>query len=364
MFSSLLKERLLFVGLAAAIIAYATEHSLLEMGRLPVLVAAFALVAAIILVSTRIAHHAEILASKVGDPYGTMILTLAAVLVEVVVLAIMMQGETSPTLVRDTIYAAVMLDINGILGLAALLGGIRHGEQPYNDDSARTYGVMILTAMGISMVVPEFVPRESWHVYSAFTIGAMIALYALFLRMQVGAHSYFFSYAYPRAERKGALPNEESDENEPTTLSIVVIIVGVVLIGALAEVMSVLLGTGLKGSGAPPALMAVVVAAISAAPEILTAMRAALANRMQSVVNIAMGASLSTVILTVPVMEAIALYTGQPFIMAMSPAQTVMVAITLIVAAINLNDGETNAIEGMTHFILFATFVMLTLIGL
>ena len=342
----------------------AAEHSVLEMGRLPVLVAAFALVAAIILVSTRIAHHAEILASKVGDPYGTMILTLAAVLVEVVVLAIMMQGETSPTLVRDTIYAAVMLDINGILGLAALLGGIRHGEQPYNDDSARTYGVMILTAMGISMVVPEFVPRESWHVYSAFTIGAMIALYALFLRMQVGAHSYFFSYAYPRAERKGSLPSEATGESEPATVSIVIIIVGVVLIGALAEVMSVLLGAGLKGSGAPPALMAVVVAAISAAPEILTAMRAALANRMQSVVNIAMGASLSTVILTVPVMEAIALYTGQPFIMAMSPAQTVMVAITLIVAAINLNDGETNAIEGMTHFILFATFIMLTLIGL
>lgn len=364
MLSSLLKERFLFIGLAAAVIAYATEHSLLEMGRLSVLLAAFALVAAIILVSTRIAHHAEILASKVGDPYGTMILTLSAVLVEVVILAIMMQGETSPTLVRDTIYAAVMLDINGILGLAALLGGIRHGEQPYNDDSGKTYGVMILTAMGISMVVPEFVPRESWHLYSLFTIGAMITLYTVFLRMQVGVHSYFFSYAYPRAERKEGLPSKAPDENEPASLSIAVILVGVVLIGALAEVMSVLLGAGLKGSGAPPALMAVVVAAISAAPEILTALRAALANRMQSVVNIAMGASLSTVILTVPVMEAIALYTGQPFVMAMSPTQTVMVAITLIAAAINLNDGETNAIEGMTHFILFATFIMLTMIGL
>ncbi len=93
-------------------------------------------------------------------------------------------------------------------------------------------------------------------------------------------------------------------------------------------------------------------------------MRAALRNRMQAVVNIALGASLSTVILTVPVMEAIALYTGQPFVMAMTPTQTVMVGITLIAAAINLNDGETNAIEGMTHFILFATFIMLTAIGL
>lgn len=364
MLSSLTKERFLFAGLAAAVLAYATEHSLLEMGRPAMLAAAFALIAVIVLVSTRVAHHAEILASKVGDPYGTMILTLSAVLVEVVILAIMMQGETSPTLVRDTIYAAVMLDINGILGLAALLGGIRHGEQPYNDDSGKTYGVMILTAMGISMVVPEFVPRESWHLYSLFTIGAMITLYAVFLRMQVGAHSYFFSYAYPRAERKERPESSPPEEEESATVSILVIIAGVVLIGAMAEVMSVLLGAGLKGTGAPPALMAVVVAAISAAPEILTALRAALANRMQSVVNIAMGASLSTVILTVPVMEAIALYTGQPFIMAMSPVQTVMVTITLIAAAINLNDGETNAIEGMTHFILFATFVMLTMIGL
>jgi Ca2+:H+ antiporter len=128
--------------------------------------------------------------------------------------------------------------------------------------------------------------------------------------------------------------------------------------------MSALMNAGLEGSGAPLTLMAVVVAAISAAPEILTALRAALKNRMQSVVNIAMGASLSTVILTVPVMESIALYSGQPFVMAMTPVQTVMVAITLVAAAINLNDGQTNAIEGMTHFVLFATFVMLTALGL
>lgn len=360
MLSRLPQERFLLIGLVAAVAAFGGEHALMEMGRPVMLAAAFGLVAAIVMVSTRIAHHAEVLAAKVGDPYGTMILTLSAVMVEVVILAIMMRGETAPTLVRDTIYAAVMLDINGILGLAALLGGIRHGEQPYNDDSGKTYGVMILTAMGISMVVPEFVPRASWHLYSAFTIGAMISLYALFLRMQVGVHSYFFSYAYPRGERS----EHDGDDEEPAAFAIAVIVAGVVLIGALAEVMSVLLTAGLKGTGAPPALMAVVVAAISAAPEILTALRAALANRMQSVVNIAMGASLSTVILTVPVMEAIALYTGQPFVMAMSPVQTVMVAITLIAAAINLNDGETNAIEGMTHFILFATFLMLTAIGL
>jgi Ca2+:H+ antiporter len=363
--SSILKEeKFLIVAAVVAIVAYAAEHSVLEMGRPAAIVAAIVLIITIVLASMRVAHHAEILAAKVGDPYGTMILTLSAVAVEVIILAILMGGEeSSPTLVRDTIYSAVMLDINGILGLAALLGGLKHGEQPYNDDSGKTYGVMILTAMGISMIVPEFIPDAKWHYYSAFTIVAMIALYGLFLRMQVGQHSYFFSYSYPRADRKKGSPEDEHEANS-TAVSIVTILVGVVIIGLLAEFMSAFMAVGLKDSGAPPAVAAIIVAAISAAPEILTALRAALRNRMQATVNIAMGASLSTVILTVPVMEAIALYTGQPFVMAMSPVQTVMVAITLIAAAINLNDGETNAIEGMTHFILFATFLMLTGLGL
>ncbi len=357
------QEKLLLLALIAACIAYPLEHWLLGSGQVVALTGGLVLIGFIVAASMRVAHHAELLAEKVGDPYGTMILTLSAVLVEVVILAIMMSNEASSTLVRDTIYSAVMLDINGILGLAALMGGIKHGEQAYNDDSARTYSVMILTAMGVSMVVPEFIPRESWKIYSAFTIGAMIVLYTLFLRMQVGPHSYFFSYSYPEKRRK-----KEPVENEPEpislTISIGALVFGVVVIGALAEVMSKTLDLGLEGSGAPPVVTAILVAAISAAPEILTALRAALANRMQSVVNIALGASLSTVILTVPVMEAMALYTGQPFQMAMTPVQTVMIFITLIVSAINLNDGETNAIEGMTHFVLFATFIMLSLLGL
>ncbi|MBB4006290.1 calcium:proton antiporter [Allorhizobium taibaishanense] len=378
------REKTLLLPIVIAVAVFFLEHAVMEAGSIASLAAAAVLVGAILVASIRVAHHAETLAQRVGDPYGTMILTLSAVAVEVLILAIMMQGESSPTLVRDTIYSAVMLDINGILGLAALLGGLKHGEQPYNDDSGKTYGVMILTAMGISMIVPEFVPHAKWSYYSAFTIFAMLALYALFLRMQVGRHSYFFSYSYPRrvatrasktAAAHGKAPGdvaaesheaeeEHSDEKGSISTSIGVILFGVVLIGILAEFMSALMTEGLHDTGAPPMMMAIVVAAISAAPEIMTALKAALRNRMQATVNIAMGASLSTVILTVPVMEAIALYTGQPFTMAMTPVQTVMIFVTLIAAAINLNDGETNAIEGMTHFILFATFIMLSALGL
>jgi Ca2+:H+ antiporter len=139
--------------------------------------------------------------------------------------------------------------------------------------------------------------------------------------------------------------------------------VGVALIGLLAEVMSVTLDAGLAGSGVPPIVAPLLVAAISASPEILTALRAALANRMQPVVNIALGASLSTVILTIPIIEALALATGKQIEMALSPAQTVMMFLSLLVASVNIHDGETNAIEGMTHFVLFMAFLMLAFLG-
>lgn len=360
------REYLLVQALAIAAIAFFLEHHILSGSRGVSLLAAALLVISIACASMRVAHHAEILAEKAGDPYGTMILTLSAVLVEVLILVIMMRESEQPTLVRDTIYSAVMLDINGILGIAALLGGLKHGEQPYNDDSGKTYSVMILTAMGISMVVPDFIPQESWHYYSAFTIVAMLALYAVFLKMQVGQHSYFFAYRYPKmSQTPSDTPHKEPAHGKTSlSISITVLVIGVILIGAEAEFMSAFLNHGLEGTGAPLALTAILVAAIAAGPEILTALRAALRNRMQAVVNIALGASLSTVILTVPVVESIALFTGQPFTMAMTPVQITMVTITLIAAAINVNDGETNAIEGMTHFVLFATFIMLSVLGL
>lgn len=360
MFSFLWQEIFLVLALGVGIVVLTFETPLTEAGPTSALIATFCIIAAIVAVSMRVAHRAEVIASKVGDPYGTMVLTMSAVGVEVLILIILMNGSGgSPTLARDTIFSAVMLDINGILGLAALLGGWKYGEQAYNDDSGKTYGVMILTAMGISMVVPEFIPEEKRRLYSVFTVGIMATLYWVFLRNQIGQHSYFFNYSYPEKKTRGG----RDRQYEPFALSIAVLVVGVLLIGFLAEVMSAFLSHGLQAVGAPIALAALVVAVMSAAPEFLTALRAALANRMQVVINIALGASLSTVILTVPVIEGVALFTDQPIIMAMTPIQTMMIAITLVAAAINLNDGQTNAIEGMTHFVLFVTFLALSFLG-
>lgn len=355
------QEALLVLAFFGAVLALALPEALLVGEPAMAYLSTALLIAVIVGASMRVAHHAERIARRLGDPYGTMVLTLSAVLVEVVVLGLVIMHHHSPTLARDTIYAAVMLDINGILGLAALIGGLKHGEQAYNDDSGRTYSVMILTAMAVSMVVPEFIPAEATRAYSVFTIIAMVMLYAVFLRMQTGPHSYFFSYSYPEKRQK---QSAKPGTGIPVRASIALLASGVVLIGVLAEVMSKTLGASVAELDVPVAVPAIVVAFISASPEILTALRAALANRMQAVVNIALGASLSTVILTVPLIEILGLATGVPFEMAMTPIQTVMVLVTLVATAINLNDGQTNAIEGMAHFVLFATFLMLAALGL
>lgn len=365
------QEKLIFGAIIAAIFAFFFEHAFISNGKTVAFVASGLLILAIVLTAVRVAHHAEILAEKVGDPYGTMILTLSAVLVEVLILAIMMTHSPSPDLAKNTIFSAVILDVNLILGLAALFGGFKHGEQDYNEDSGRVYVAMILTAVGVSMIMPEFVPDAHWKAWSAFTIVAMIVLYGLFLRMQTNEHSYFFNYSYPEKKRKyealtkrQMIDHAAEKDYESTRFSILMLIIGVVTTGALAEVMSKSLMVGMNGSNIPVIFVALIVATISASPEILTAMRAAMDNKMQVVINISLGASLSTVILTIPVIEAIALYTGQEIDMALTPAQTVMMVITLVVAYMNVSDGQTNAIEGMMHLILFASFIMACSIGL
>ncbi len=354
------QEKSIIFVLMFAILAYFMEHTLFSLGQQASLIVTIVFVVAIVIASIRIAHHAEVLAHKVGEPYGTMILTLCAVAVEVVILGIMMYNSSSPTLVRDTIYSAVMLDMNGILGIAAFIGGMKHGVQSYNDDSGKSYIAMIAVAIGIAMIVPEFIAADKWKAYSIFCIITMVVFYGLFLKLQTGKHNYFFNHVYADSGKS----KEESKSDEGSTKqSASIMIFGIVLVGFLAEIMSKTLENGIEGTSIPLLFAGLLVAAISASPEILTAVKAAIKNRMQPVINIALGATLSTVVLTVPIMELFALINDKPIDMALTPVQTSMVLITLLVSMMNLHDGESNAIEGTTHFALFAAFIMLAFIG-
>ncbi|MDH5546944.1 MAG: calcium:proton antiporter [Gammaproteobacteria bacterium] len=352
------QEATLIVAVITAIIGFYVEHSVIEQGGV-MLAVAFTLVFSVIIgAAFRVAYHAEVLAQRFGEPYGTMLLTIAAVTVEVVMLVIIMTGTENPTLARDTIYSAIMIDMNGILGVAAIIGGIHHGEQKYNMDGSNSYISMLLVAVGISMFIPEFISADNMKSYFIFSILVTLILYVIFLRVQTVEHRYFFQYG-------GAGGHEETQSTHQKSNSwhVLLLVFTIVVIGVLAEILAVFLDHGMEASGLPMAIPAVLVALISASPEILTAVRAAMKDQMQTVINIGLGASLATVLLTVPVIEFIALMQGIPLEMGLTPLQSAMILLTVLVAMINLHDGESNMLEGAVHFALFATFIALTFIA-
>jgi Ca2+:H+ antiporter len=346
------KEYSLFIAIIAFFVIGNFEHQLAGsvMGNL----AGFAILFAVIIYSAMsVAHHAEKLAEKFGEPYGTLILTISAVIVEIVIIVIMMLHEHSPTLARDTIYSAVMLDINGLLGLAAIIGGIKHGEQPYNVDSSNSYLSMLLVATGIAMVIPHFVSESHHSIYMSFNVVLFVLLYVTFTRIQLNSHKYFFEY-------KGDKEDHSHDTEEINAwYHAFNLVFSIVVIGMLSEILAVFMGNTLSHYGMPLAIGAVGVAVISAAPELITAVRAAVDNRMQTVVNIALGASLATVLLTIPAVIVVTKLIGMELDLELTEIQGVMLGLTFLVSIVNFNDGETNVLEGFLHVILFVVFAFL-----
>ena len=303
-----------------------------------------------------VAHHAEMLAEKFGEPYGTLILTISAVIVEIVIIVIMMMHAESPVLARDTIYSAIMLDINGLLGIAAIIGGLKYGEQPYNVDSSNSYLSMLLVAIGIAMVLPHFINPAHHDMFMLFNVVMFILLYIVFTRIQLKSHKYFFEYENTTSCDEGhCVPHEKINAWYHASI----LVLSIVLIGVLAEILSVFMANTLETFHLPLAIGAVGVAVISAAPELITAVRAAVDNRMQTVINIALGASLATILLTIPAVILVSRYYGLELNLSLTPIQGMMLGLTLLLSIVNFSDGETNVLEGFLHFILFVVFAFL-----
>ncbi len=355
------KEYSLFLAIIAYFGISHFEHTLVD-STLGNLLGFGILFVVIIYSAMSVAHHAEMLAEKFGEPYGTLILTISAVIVEIVIIVIMMTHAHNPELARDTIYSAVMLDINGLLGIAAIIGGIKYGEQPYNVDSSNSYLSMLLVAIGIAMVLPEFIDPVYHIRFMMFNVVVFVFLYIIFTRIQLTSHKYFFEYQ--SAEEKVCEEGEvcETHTEINAWYHAVNLVVSIVVIGVLAEILSVFMGNTLEVYGLPMAIGAVGVAVISAAPELITAVRAAVDNRMQTVINIALGASLATVLLTIPAVIVVSYFMGMELNLSLTPIQTMMIALTLLVSMVNFNDGETNVLEGFLHFILFVVFSFLVFV--
>jgi Ca2+:H+ antiporter len=215
---------------------------------------------------------------------------------------------------------------------------------------------MLLVAIGISMVVPHFIQTAYLKQYMLFTVAVFFFLYVTFTRIQVASHKYFFEY------KTEVLLQPKEEDSHPMIngwYHSIILILSIIMIGVLSEILAIFMSNTLQMYSLPLSIGAVAVALISAAPELITAIRAALDNRMQTVVNIALGASLATILLTVPAVILVTYYMGMELTLAITPLQGVMLGLTLLVSIVNFNDGETNMLEGFLHVILFVVFVYL-----
>jgi Ca2+:H+ antiporter len=309
--------------------------------------------------SKAVVRHAEDLAHELGEPYGTLVLTLAITTIEVAsISAVMLHGANNPTLPRDTIFAILMIILNGMVGLSLLFGGWVHKEQHYNLQGANVYLSVIVPLAVLSLILPDFTrttpgPTLS-GVQQAFLVIIALGLYGAFLAIQTGRHRVYFGAEISQsAELKAAA--------KPRSIyrSAVLLVAYLVLIIYLAELLATPIDYLTETLHLPDALGAVIIAALVATPEALSAIRAALANQLQRAMNIFLGSVLATISLTIPAMLIVGHFSGRHFVLGLEHTDIVMLLLTLFSCGITFGSGRTNVLQGAVHLLLFAVYVLL-----
>ncbi|MGA9577650.1 MAG: hypothetical protein WBV90_08525 [Terrimicrobiaceae bacterium] len=314
-----------------------------------------------------VVKEAEHLAGLLGEPLGTLVLTLSIVIIEVVLIgAVVLGGDSAPTLGRDTMFAVLMIVLNGAVGLCLLLGGLRHHEQAYNLQGAVAYLAVIIPLSVFALILPNFtqaVPAGSLTLGQAvfFSLDTIL-LYGIFLAIQTGRHRTFFVEA-GSAGREAETASESSGRRGAGigeiawhTLLLVVTILPIVL---LAKPLAKLIDHGIAVLGAPAALGGVLIALIVFAPEAITALRAALDNQLQRSINLCLGASASTIGLTVPAILGIGIVTGKPMILGLDPTGMVLLVLTLLLSTLTFSGPRTTVLEGSVHLVVFLVYIVL-----
>ena len=327
------------------------------------LIALLAVICGVILAAAiAIVRHADVLAHRLGEPAGTLLLTLAITGLEVAMVAFVMStGTDKPTLARDTMFAVVMLVLNGFLGLALLLGGLRHHEQTYNLQSANAFLVMILPLTVLGLVLPNFTgstPGPTLSTFQMVFLSVMsVGIYAVFLFVQNRRHRGFFMAPEEKAE---AIAPELAHHSSHSTFYHAAMLgcYGLPLV-LLAKQMAAPLDAIVLKLGAPPALGGFIMALLVLTPESIAAIRAALANRLQRSVNILLGSVLASIGLTIPLVIAVSLVTGRSLVLGVDAVDTVLLVLTLLTSMLTFSLPRTNVLLGCVHLLLFGAYLML-----
>jgi Ca2+:H+ antiporter len=323
------------------------------------------LFAVIIAGAVQVVRHADHLAQLLGEPYGTLILTLSVASIEIMTIGIVMTtGDPNPTLARDTMFSVVMIVLNGLVGAALLLGGIRYKEQEYNLQGVNAYLSVIVALAVFGLIVPNFTTSTAGPTFSrgqeGFLIVMCVGLYSVFLAIQTTRHRAYFLHPAQDGPTPAAGATEAPSAGlQPAAVHVALLVTYLALVIYLAERLAILLNHGLDVLGAPPALGALAVAILVLAPEGLGGIRAALANRMQRATNILLGSVLATLALTIPSVVVIGLLQGSPVVLGLAPVEQAMLILTLLASMLTFASGRTNVLQGAVHVMLFLAYLML-----
>jgi Ca2+:H+ antiporter len=330
------------------------------------LIALLAILCGVILAAAvAIVRHADVLAHRLGEPAGTLLLTLAITGLEVAMVAFVMStGTDKPTLARDTMFAVVMLVLNGFLGLALLLGGLRHHEQHYNLQSANAFLVMIVPLTVLGLVLPNFTrstPGQMLSTFQMIFLSVMsVGIYSVFLFVQNRRHRGFFMMPDEKAEAATAATAEATHHSSRSTLyhAVMLGLYGLPLV-MLAKQMAAPLDAMVLKLGAPTALGGFIMALLVLTPESIAAIRAALANRLQRSVNILLGSVLASIGLTIPLVITVSLITGRALVLGVDAVDIVLLVLTLLTSMLTFSLPRTNVLLGCVHLLLFGAYLML-----
>jgi Ca2+:H+ antiporter len=310
-------------------------------------------------------HHAEVVAHRVGEPFGTLVLALAVTAIETALILSMMLagGEDMATLPRDAIYAAVMLIGTGVVGLCVWMGGLAHREQTFRVEGAGAGLAALMVMATLTLILPAFTITSPGPTYSVsqrtFVAVASAVLWTIFVFSQTVRHRDYF---IPADGDAGPEHHAAPPTNAQAWASFGLLLLALVSVVGLAKKLSPSIESAVAAANAPRAVVGIIIAALVLLPETWAAVRAARANRLQSSMNLAIGSALACVGLTVPVVVAASIVFELPLVLGVEPKDMVMLAVTFLVSAVTLTTGRTYVMQGAVHLVLFASYLFLAFV--
>lgn len=324
----------------------------------------FAVVLLVILFGTVFAavHHSEVIAERVGEPYGTLVLTLSVTIIEVALITTIMLGDKpAPELARDTVFAVVMIVCNGLVGLCVFIGGLRYREQGFQVSGANVYLSVLFALATIALIMPNYTITTPGPVYSAVQLGFVdvvtLALYGVFLYTQTVLHKDYF--VHERADGEGA---DAQLSGGMLALSVVLLLVSLLAVVLLAKKFSLVVDAVGAQIGAPPAFAGLLVALLILLPEGVAAITAARKNDLQKSINLALGSSLATIGLTIPAVGVATWVLDKELKLGLSAQSSVLLLLTFLLSMLTFGTGRTNVLFGLVHMVVFAVYVFMVFV--